>query len=133
MKSISLSRSSVVIPFLLLFALVSCREVTTIDRPYQRVLIDNFSVPLRTLLPAVDYQPNTLTIRISGTISRPVALTVDQLDSGQRRSAVRRDTLAAGTYTDRYFGSDYYSKGEVELVVTGTPGATGSLTIEWYR
>lgn len=133
MRHLHLRYSGATITLLLLLALIGCRELTTIDRSYQRVLVNDFSAPLRTLLPAYDAQPNYLTIRVSGTINRPVMLAVDQLTSGQGRYRVRRDTLAAGTYTDKYFSGDYYSKDETELVVTGTPGATGSLTIEWYR
>lgn len=133
MKQVLPNCPSAIISFLLLLALVGCRELTTVDRPYQRVFIDNFSAPLRTVLPAVDYYPSTLTIRVSGDVSQPVILAVDQLASGQKRYPVRRDTLIAGTYTNQYFGGDHYSKEEVELVVTGTPGTTGSLTIEWYR
>lgn len=116
---------------LLLFALISCREMTIIDRPYQRVLINNFSAPVRTLLPARDDSPNSITIRVSGTISQPVTIVVNQLTTTGRQF-VRRDSLAAGTYTNTYFGGDYYSKEQTELVVTGAPGATGSLTINWY-
>ncbi|WP_461053788.1 hypothetical protein [Spirosoma arcticum] len=117
---------------LLLFALIGCREITTIDRPYQRVLINNFSTPIRTLLPARDDYPNSITIRVSGTVSQPVALVVNQLTATTGRQFVRRDTLVAGTYTNAYFGGDYYSKEQTELVVTGAPGATGSLSIDWY-
>ncbi len=133
MKQVHLNHAGAVTTLLLLFALTGCRELTTIDRSYQRVLINDFSAPIRTLLPPLDDYPNSMTLRVSGTISQPVTLSVDQLTSGQGRQRVRRDTLAAGTYTNRYFGGDYYSKEEAELVVTGTPGATGSLTIEWYR
>lgn len=140
MKQIHLNRLVAVAMSLVLFALPGCREFTTINRPYQRVLINDFSAPVRTLLPPyTDYPnslanfPNSLTLRVSGTISRPVTLAVDQLTPGQGRQRVRRDTLAAGTYTNKLFGGDYYSKDDTELTVTGTPGATGSLTIEWYR
>ena len=115
----------------LLFALISCREITIIDRTYQRVLISNFSTPVRTLFPARDDSPNSITIRVSGTISQTTTLTVNQL-TATGWQFIRRDTLAAGTYANTYFGGDYYSKEQTELVVTGAPGATGSLSIEWY-
>ena len=116
-----------------LSALVGCREITTIDKPYQRVLINNFSAPLRTLLPARNnFYPNRLTIQVNGTISKPVMLSVDQFGADQKRIRVRRDTLAAGTYTNKAFSDDFYSQDAVELLVTGAPGATGSLIIEWY-
>lgn len=73
-----------------------------------------------------------MTIRVSGTISRPVVVAVDLLTSGQGRQPVRRDTLVAGTYADKYVRGDFYSKEATELVVTGAPGTTGSLTIDWY-
>lgn len=117
---------------LLLSVSVGCREITTIDKPYQRVIVNNFSAPLRSLLPASDGRPNRLTIQVSGTISKPVMLAVDQFGSDQKRVRVRRDTLATGTYTNKAFGDDFYSNDRVELLVTGSPGATGSLTIEWY-
>ncbi|AQG78835.1 hypothetical protein [Spirosoma montaniterrae] len=69
---------------------------------------------------------------MSGTISRPVALAVDQLAADQKRYPVRRDTLMAGTYTNKIFSGDYYGKDPTELIVTPTPGTTGSLTIERY-
>ncbi|MCY7357762.1 MAG: hypothetical protein LH609_09880 [Rudanella sp.] len=117
---------------LFLSALASCRDITTIDKYYQRVLINNFSAPLRTLLPARNNNPNRLTLRVSGTISKPVMLAVDQFGSDLKRVRVRRDTLAAGTYTNKGFSDDFYSQDAVELLVTGMPGATGSLTIDWY-
>lgn len=131
MKLILRGRSIAAVMWLL-FAQVGCREFTTVDRPYQRVLINDFSAPLRTLLPARTKYPASLTIRVSGTISQPVTLAVDLLTSGQGRQSVRRDTLLAGTYADKYVGGDFYSKEATELVVTGAPGTTGSLTIEWY-
>ena len=133
MKQVLLNGTGAVTALVLLFLLTGCRELTTVDRPYQRVLINDFSAPLRTLLPAIDSNPSSITLRVSGTVSRPIILAVDQLVSGQGRYPIRRDTLAAGTYTNKYFGGDYYSKEDTELMVTGTPGASGSLTIEWYR
>ena len=133
MKRTFSGRAAAVSTLLLLFALTGCREVVTVDRLYQRVLINDFSAPVRTLLPPVGYQPYSITIRVSGTVSQPVLLAVDLLAPGRGRSRVRRDTLAAGTYTGKTFKGDYYSKEETELVVTGSPGASGSLTIEWYR
>lgn len=133
MKQVHPKHAGAFTAWLLLFALTACRELTTVDRSYQRVWINDFSVPLRTLLPAFNGSPNSITLRISGTVSQPVTLVINQLTPGQGRQLARRDTLAAGTYTDRYAGGDYYSKEETELVVTGAPGATGSLTIDWYR
>lgn len=121
------------VSLLLLAVMVGCREFSTINRPYQRVLIADFSAPLRTLLPAIGYYPNSLTLRVTGTVSQPVTLAVDQLAADRKRYPVRRDTLAAGTYADKYLGGDHYSKESIELVVTAAPGTTGSLTIEWYR
>ncbi len=72
-----------------------------------------------------------MTIRVSGTISQPITLHVDPLASSQGSYPIRRDTLAAGTYTDKSFRGDFYSTIETELVVTGAPGTTGALTIEW--
>lgn len=117
---------------LLLFFLIGCREITTIDKYYQRVSINNFSGVLRTLLPARNGNPNRLILQVSGTISKPVMLAVDQFGADQKRIRVRRDTLAAGTYTNKGFSDDFYSQDAVELLVTGAPGATGSLTIDWY-
>ena len=117
---------------LLLLTLTGCREFTTVDRPYQRVLINDFSAPLRTLLPAHDDYPNSIRLRVNGAISRPVVLTVNLLTVNQVRQFARRDTLAAGAYVDKDFGGDFYSKEETELVVTGAPGTTGSLSIDWY-
>ncbi len=116
------------LPFVV--ALSGCSEVLVVDRPYQRVLINSFATPLRTLLPGRVTNPSKLTIRVSGTISQPVALAVDYLNPGG--APVRRDTLAAGTYADKIFRGDFYSKEQVQLLVTGTPGTVGSLTIEWY-
>jgi hypothetical protein len=127
-----LSKHRTLVALLFLFFLIGCREITTIDKAYQRVLIDNFSAPLRTLLSARDGNPNRLIIRVSGTISKPVMLAVDQLGTDQKPVRVRRDTLAAGTYINKGFGDDFYSNDPVELTVTGAPGATGSLTVEWY-
>lgn len=117
----------------ILFVLTSCRDLTVVDRPYQRLLINDFSGPLRTLLPPYDGTPNTLTLRISGTISQPVFFAVDQLAGDQKRSVIRRDTLMAGTYTNKRFSGDYYSNQLTELIITGSAGTTGSLTVEWYR
>ena len=133
MKHVHQSRISVVAVLLLSTLIGGCRELTIVERSYQRVLINDFSAPLRTLLPALNGSPSSITLRISGTVSQPVALVVNQLVPGQGRFPARRDTLAAGTYTDRYVGGDYYFKEETELVVTCAPGATGSLTIDWYR
>jgi hypothetical protein len=130
MKNIPL-RYPVVAAALLLYAMTGCREVVTSDRSYQRVLINNFSAPIRTILPPNDGIPSSLKLRISGTISQPVMLAVDLLNMGQGRSAIRRDTLAAGTYANKLLSSDFYSRTKTELIVTGKPGTTGSLTIEW--
>lgn len=131
MKQLRLNRIAAVAMFL--GALTGCREVTTINRPYQRVFIDDFSAPLRTLLPPHNGFINSLTLRVSGTISKPVILAVNYESTVGGRLSVRRDTLAAGTYTNKFFRGDYYSNEETELTVTGMPGATGSLIIEWYR
>ena len=133
MKQAFLNGSGAVTLWVLLFAPTGCRELTTVDRSYQRVVVNDFSAPLRTLLPAFNGSPSSITLQISGTVSQPVTLVINQLVPGQGRQLVRRDTLAAGTYTDRYIGGDYYSREETELVVTGAPGATGSLTIDWHR
>lgn len=110
-----------------------CRELVTLDRPHQRVFVTDFSAPVRTLLPPIDHYPSSITLRVSGTVSQPVLLAVDVLAPGRGRSLARRDTLAAGTYANKTFRGDYYSKEEVELIITGTPGTSGSLTIDWYR
>ncbi|MBD2703905.1 hypothetical protein IC229_24890 [Spirosoma sp. BT702] len=114
------------------FWLVSCREVTLLDRSYQRLYIDNFTTPVRSRLAAREKYPSNMTLRITGTINRPVALSVYYLEAGQPRYPALQDTLAAGTYTDRQLSQDFYSREEVELQVTGFPGTTGSLTMEWY-
>lgn len=116
---------------LLLFALVGCREFTTIDRSYQRLLINDFSTPVRSLLPPPGGNPHSIRLRVSGTISQPVTLTVNQITLDRQRSTARRDTLVAGTYADRNFGGDFYGNTETELIVTGAPGTTGSLTVKW--
>lgn len=117
---------------LFLFAVVGCKEVIVLNRTYQRIRITDFSIPVRTVLPPPKAYPNSMTIRVSGTISQPVTMHVDPLKSGQGSYPIRRDTLAAGTYTDKSFRSDFYSTSQTELVVTGAPGTTGSLTIEWF-
>ncbi|KAA9347789.1 hypothetical protein [Larkinella humicola] len=116
-----------------LVALPGCRDVSLVDRPYQRLMIQDFSEPLRTVLPPYDGVPNSLTLRISGTISKPVLIAVDQFGGSQGRQAVRRDTLMAGTHTDTLLRGDYYSNQSTELTVTGATGTVGNLTIEWYR
>lgn len=103
---------------------------TTFTRTSQRVLINNFSAPVRTRLLARRDFTASLTVRVSGTISQPVVLAVDQLDTDQKRYLVRRDTLAAGTYADKVFSGDFYGT-DAELLVTGGPGTTGSLIIDW--
>jgi hypothetical protein len=115
----------------LCFGLLSCREVTLLDRAYQRLSIDNFSAPLRSRLPNREKSPNSMTLRASGTISQPVFLAVYYLKAGQPTYPALQDTLAAGTYTGWQVRQDFYSREEVELQVTGAPGATGSLTLEW--
>ncbi|GAB3910141.1 hypothetical protein GCM10028803_49360 [Larkinella knui] len=132
MKKVSYEYTLVVM-VALLFTLTGCRDLTVVDRPYQRLLINDFSGPLRTVLPPYDGTPNTLTLRISGTISQPVFFAVDQVAGDQKRYTVRRDTLLAGTYTNNRFSGDYYSNQLTELVITGTAGTTGNLTVEWYR
>ena len=119
--------------FALLLLLAGCREATISDIPYQRVLINDFSAPSLTKLPRFKGIPSSLRLRVDGSISHQVILSVDQLTNGSSREAVRRDTLAAGTYTNKYFGGDYYSSDELELIITSAPGTTGSLTIEWSR
>lgn len=112
---------------------MGCHDLTIMERPYQRLLISNFSAPLRTSLPPYNGLPTSLTLRISGTISKPVILTVDQLGDSQGRYMIRRDTLIAGTYTDKRLTGDHYSSQSVELTVTGTDSTAGNLIIEWYR
>lgn len=112
--------------------LAGCREVTLLDRSYQRLYIDNFSTPLYAHLPARQKYPNSMTLRISGTVNRPVTLAVYYLESGKPTFSALRDSLTAGTYTNRQLSQDFYSREEVELQVTGAPGTTGSLNIEWY-
>ncbi|SOD82795.1 hypothetical protein [Spirosoma fluviale] len=119
--------------FLLPPMLMCCREVTVLNRTSQRIHITDFSVPVRTVLPAPEPYPNSMTIRVSGTISQPVTMHVDPLTPSQGGSyPIRRDTLAAGTYMDKSFQGDFYSTYQTELVVTGAPGTTGALTIEWF-
>ncbi|WP_157816000.1 hypothetical protein [Spirosoma pollinicola] len=117
---------------LLLFLLIGCHDVTLLDRTYQQIRITDFSVPVRTVLPAPRDNPSSMTIRVSGTISHPVSLKVDPLGSSQGLYPIRRDSLAAGSYTNESFRGDFYSTEATELVVTGTPGTTGFLTIEWF-
>ncbi|GAB3281390.1 hypothetical protein GCM10027347_57010 [Larkinella harenae] len=112
---------------------MGCRDLTLIDRSYQRVIVQDFSAPLRTLLPPYEGTPYSLTLRISGTINGPVWLAVDQLEGNQGRYAIRRDTLKAGTYTGTSLTGDYYSNQATELLITGEAGTTGNLLIEWYR
>lgn len=133
MKHVRLNHPVLVIMLLLHGSLIGCREFTTLNRPYQRVIINDFSVPFRTVLPPYDGTPSSLRLRVSGTISQSVILAVDQFDANQKQSPIRRDTLAAGTYTNKSFSGDYYSNRKTELVVTARPGATGSLTIDWSR
>ena len=131
MNQIRLNRTTVVT--LLLSALMGCREVTIVNQSYQRVVINDFSAPLRTLLPSNNGIPNSLILRVSGTISQPVVLVVNNASTVGGKLSVRRDTLAAGSYTNKFFSGDYYSNEETELIVTGMSGTTGSLIIEWYR
>lgn len=118
---------------LVTFALTSCRDLTVVQRPYQRLLIDDFSAPIRTALPPYDHYPTSLTLLISGTITKSVILTVDQLESDKGRYTIRRDTLMAGTYANKRLNGDHYSKQAVELTITGADSTVGNLTIEWYR
>lgn len=122
-----------VIYLLVLFSLTGCRDLTVVERSYQRLLISDFSAPLRTSLPPYEGTPTSLTLLINGTISKPVIITVDQLGGSQGRYAIRRDTLMAGTYTDQRFRGDHYSNQAIEMIVTGADSAVGNLTIEWYR
>jgi hypothetical protein len=114
------------------FGLISCREVTLLERSYQRLTINNFSTPLRSRLPNREKYPSSLTLRASGTISQPVFLSVYYLDAGKPTYPALQDTLAASTYTDWQIRQDFYSREEIELQVTGAPGTTGSLALEWY-
>ncbi|GAB3755912.1 hypothetical protein [Spirosoma pomorum] len=114
------------------FGLISCKEVALLDRTYQRLSIDNFSAPLRSRLPNRENFPSSITLRASGTISKPVFVTVFYVQAGRPTYPALQDTLAAGTYTDWQIRQDFYSREEIELQVTGAPGTTGSLTLEWY-
>ena len=129
MKRLNLTRLCAIS---LCFGLISCREVTLLDRSYQRLSIDNFSAPLRSRLPNREKFPSSLTLRASGTISQPVFVAVYYLEAGQPTYPALQDTLAAGTYTDWQMRQDFYSQEEIELQVTAAPGTTGSLTLEWY-
>lgn len=111
--------------------LVGCRDLTLTDQSYQRVHIDNFSAPIRSLMPGRQNYPNAMTLQINGTINQPVVLSVYQL-SGQTRYPVLQDSLPAGTYTNRILKQDFYSRDQVELQVSGSSTTTGSLIIEWY-
>lgn len=111
--------------------LTGCREVTLLDSTYQRLFIDNFSAPIHSRLSAREKYPSSMTLRVSGTISQPVFITVYYLEAGQLKYPALQDTLAAGDYTDRQMRRDFYSREEVELQVTGAPRATGSLSMEW--
>lgn len=112
--------------------LAGCREVTLLDRSYQRLYIDNFSTPLQSRLPARQKYPNSMTLWVTGTVDRAVTLSVYYLEAGKPTYPVLRDSLNAGTYVDHQLSQDFYSRDEVELQVTGAPGTTGSLNIEWY-
>ncbi len=112
--------------------LLSCKDLTLTDQSYQRVHVANFSVPIRSLMPGRETYPGSMTLRVSGTVDRPVVLSIYQL-SGQSRYPVLTDSLPAGTHTNRSLRQDFYSRDEVELQVSGSPATTGSLDIEWYR
>lgn len=133
MKKAFCGSSLTAIYLLIISALFGCRDLTVLKRPYQRVLITDFSAPVRTSLPPYDGIPSSLTLRISGTISKPVILTVEQLEGSQGRYMIRRDTLMAGTYTDKEFRGDHYSSQPLELLVAGADSTVGNLTIDWYR
>lgn len=121
--------------FVLLWLLLTgCREVDLSDVVKQRVLINDFSQPIRTSLAEADHYPVYLTYRVNGTISRPVKLTVYRLSGPQKGGQVAPATdLSAGTYNNRKFQQDFYESAPVELVITAEPGTTGSLDIEWSR
>lgn len=112
---------------LFILALFSCRDLTLVERSYQRVLITDFSAPLRTSLPPYEGIPTSLTLRISGTISKPVILTVEQLGGSQGRYRIRRDTLLAGDYADKEFRGDHYGNEPLELLVTSADSTIGNL------
>lgn len=115
----------------LFLLLVGCKDLTLTDQSYQRVHIDNFSAPVRSLMPGRQSYPNAIRLRVNGTIDRPVVLSIYQL-SGQVRYPVLQDSLPAGTYVNRSLRQDFYSRDQVELLVSGSSITTGSLTIEWY-
>ena len=118
---------------MVIFALTGCSDLTLVERPYQRLLIDDFSAPIHTALPPYDHYPNSLTLLINVTITKSIILTVDQLGGDKEPYTIRRDTLMAGTYANKRITGDHYSRQAVELTVKGDDSAEGSLTIEWYR
>lgn len=118
---------------LLLIFLTGCEQIALTDRPYQTVAITDFSRPTRAYLSSVDKNVISLSIYVSGSISKPVALKIIQRSATMAEQEAKSIRLEPGTYKRRNFTGDFYASDALEMLVTGQPGTTGSLTIEWYR
>ncbi|GAB3760887.1 hypothetical protein GCM10028817_37640 [Spirosoma pomorum] len=72
-----------------------------------------------------------MSIRINGTISENVNLTIFRFDASGKRVPVQSIDLESGTYQDRSFGFDHYQAEELSLTITPSKSTTGNLAIFW--
>jgi hypothetical protein len=124
-----------ILVFALLFCfafLTACQDLDVDRSTSQEILITDFARPATfTLSPARQSYTSTMSIRINGTISEDVNLTIFRFDPSGKRVPLQSIDLKSGTYQDRSFGFDRYQAEELSLTVTPSKSTTGNLAIFW--
>jgi hypothetical protein len=115
-----------------LSSLTACQEREIGRSTSQEIVITNFARPTTfTLSPARPSSTTGVSVRIDGTISENVNLTVFRFDTSGKPIPLQSVDLEAGTYQGRGFSFDHYQSEDLKLTVTPSKSTTGNLTIVW--
>jgi|GEM_PF-6647598 len=123
---------SFVIALFCLACLTACQERELGRSTSQEIVINDFARPTTfTLSPGRQSSTSGLSVRIDGTISEDVNLTIFRFDASGKPVPLQSVDLEAGTYQARGFKFDHYQSEDLQLTVTPSKSTTGNLTIVW--
>lgn len=112
--------------------LTACQEREISRSTSQEIVISDFARPATFMLtPSHQSYTSGMSVRIDGTISEDVNLTIFRFDPSGRPVPLQSIDLEAGTYTGRGFQFDHYQSEDLRLTVTPSKSTTGNLTIFW--
>lgn len=115
-----------------LTCLTACQEREIGRSTSQEIVINDFARPATfTLTPSRPSYTSGMSVRIDGTISEDVNLTIFRFDASGKPVPLQSIDLEAGTYAGRGFQFDHYQAEDLSLTVTPSKSTTGNLTIFW--